>query len=118
MGTTHEKQFSVGMVVSCKRSDCAPDEEACANCVGAFVGENLKRHERFTLRQITTGNRFKQFAVSFVVHCLRPDCSAAPAEAGVCCTATAEKCEICLRTVVGQGIREMYGFHAKEIVVA
>lgn len=115
---TDRKQFSIGMVVSCKRSDCAPaNEEACSDCVEGFIGENIKKHERFDLRQITTGNQSKQFSVSFLANCLRPDCTTTSDAGDACCTASVEKCEMCLRTIVGQGIREMYGFHAKEIAV-
>lgn len=117
MATKDDKQFSIGMVVSCKRSDCAPAESECAKCVENFVGENIKRHEKFSLSQITTGNQTKQFAISFIAHCLRPDCSVDPNNFGSCCTASSEKCEMCLRMIVGRGIREMFGFHAKEIAV-
>lgn len=117
MTTFEEKQFSIGVVVSCKRSDCELDESKCSNCVETFVGENIKKLERFSLSQITTGNQSKQFAISFVAHCLRPDCSTTSAE-GSCCTGSSDKCEMCLRMIVGRGIREMYGFHAKEIAVA
>ncbi len=117
METATEKQFTIGMVVSCKRSDCVPAEGACSTCVENFVGESVKLHEQFTLRQITTGNQSKQFSVSFVAHCRRPDCTTTYDGAEACCTASAEKCEMCLRTIVSRGIREMYGFHAKEIAV-
>jgi len=117
MATATEKQFTIGMVVSCKRRDCALDEGACSTCVESFIGENIKFHDRFALRQITTGNQSKQFSVSFVAHCRRPDCTTAFDGAEACCTASAEKCEMCLRTIVNRSIREMYGFHAKEIAV-
>ncbi len=118
MSGMEEKQFSIGMVVSCKRSDCTPEETVCSQCVESFIGENVKKHDQFDLRQITTSNQSKQFSLSFIAHCLKPDCSLPGAEAGACCTASAEKCEMCLRTIVGGSIKEMYGFHAKEIVVA
>lgn len=117
MATLDQKHFSVGMVVSCKRKDCTPSEGACAHCVESFVGESVKKHDRFALRQITTGNQSKQFAISFDALCKRPDCSDPEAVAGSCCTASADKCEMCLRMIVGRGIREMHGFHAKEISV-
>ena len=117
MATATEKQFTIGMVVSCKRSDCTQAEEACSTCVESFVGENIKLHDRFALRQITTENQSKQFSVSFNAHCLRPDCTVTSDGGEACCTASAEKCEMCLRTIVSRGIREMYGFHAKEIAV-
>lgn len=117
--TTQEKNFSIGMVVSCKRSDCDPGEAVCTSCVSDFIGENIKLYNQFSLRQITTGNQSKQFSVSFDAQCLRPDCSATTITGGeACCTASADKCEMCLRTIVSRGIREMYGFHAKEIVVS
>lgn len=116
MASMEEKQFSIGVVVSCKRSDCVLDESKCSSCVESFIGANIKKHDEFSLTQITTGNQSKQFAVSFVAHCLRPDCSATTAD-GSCCTGSSEKCEMCLRLIVGRGIREMYGFHAKEIAV-
>ena len=113
------KQFVVGMVVSCKRFDCQMDKGLCGNCVEGFVGENVKKHTHFSLSEATTSNNSKQFVVSFVAHCLRPDCSVAPdGLSGSCCTASADKCEMCLRTIVSRGIRQMDGFHAKEIVVA
>jgi len=114
-----EKQFAIGMVVSCKRSDCHVDESLCALCVEGFVGENVRKHTHFALSQATMGNNSRQFVVSFIAHCLKPDCSGAVREPyGSCCTASSDKCEMCLRTIVSRGIREMYGFHAKEIVVA
>jgi len=117
--TTDEKQFAIGMVVSCKRLDCHADETVCAHCVEGFVGENIKKHTHFSLSQATMGNNSKQFVVSFIAHCLKADCTGAPAEEyGSCCTASSDKCEMCLRMIVSRGIREMYGFHAKEIVVA
>lgn len=119
MSITHEKQFAIGMVVSCKRFDCELDEALCGHCVEGFIGENVKKHTHFSLSQATTGNNSKQFVVSFIAHCLKPDCAGAPDQShGSCCTASADKCEMCLRTIVSRGIREMHGFHAKEIVVA
>jgi hypothetical protein len=114
---SEEKQFAVGMVVSCKRSDCHETEPVCGGCVEGFIGENIRKYDGFSFSQVTTGNGSKQFVVSFSVHCLKPDCAAESAT-GTCCTASADKCEICLRTIVSRGIQEMYGFHAKEIVVA
>ena len=119
MSGPNEKQFAVGMVVSCKRLECQPSEALCDRCVDGFIGENIKKHTHFSLSQVTTGNNSKQFVVSFIAHCLKPDCTGAAGEKyGSCCTASADKCEMCLRTIVSRGIREMYGFHTKEIVVA
>ncbi len=117
MALTEEKQFAVGMVVSCKRGECGSEGEICAGCVQNFIGDSVKKHTHFSLSQATTGNGSKQFVVSFIAHCLRPDCSTT-SEMGACCTASSEKCEICLRTIVSQSIHQLYGFHAKEIVVA
>ena len=117
--SAEEKHFSIGMVVSCKRSDCQAEAGVCAHCVQGFIGENVKKHTHFSLSEATTGNQSKQFVVSFIAHCAKPDCTGSPEEfVGSCCTASSDKCEMCLRTIVSRGIREMYGFHAKEIVVA
>jgi hypothetical protein len=112
-----EKQFAVGMVVSCKRSDCHEPEPVCAECIEGFIDESVRKYRNFSFTQATTGNGSKQFVVSFSVHCRKPDCEP-DSLTGACCTASADKCEICLRTIVSRGIHEMYGFHAKEIVIA
>ncbi len=118
MSNLMEKQFSIGMVVSCKRLDCEANGEACATCIENFIGEDVKKHTNFVLSQVTTGNGSKQFVVSFVAHCQKPDCTVSTPQAVSCCTSSSDKCEMCLRTIVSRSIQEMYGFHAKEIVIA
>lgn len=118
MDHTTEKKLAVSFVVSCKRTNCIPADDKCDACLESFIGRSVRKFDEFACSRITTGNGTRQFGVSFVATCKKPDCTVEIPRAVTCCTASPDKCEMCLRSIVGQSIRQMHGFHAKEIVVA
>ncbi len=112
-----EKKFAVSFIVSCKKTHCFPDEAKCDACLASFVGESVRKFRDFSASRIITGNGSRQFGVSFTAECRKPDCTSDVPRAVACCTAGPDKCEMCLRLIVGRSIRAMHGFHVKEIVV-
>lgn len=112
-----EKKFAVSFIVSCKNGGCLPAEGKCDRCLEMFVGQSVRKFEDFKISGITTGNGSRQFGVSFLATCRKPDCTLDVPRAVACCTANPDKCEMCLRGIVGRSIREMHGFHMKEILV-
>jgi len=118
MNEREPKFYMISFVVSCKKMSCELDDTGCSDCIEGFVGENIHKHSSFSCSQVTTAHQSKQFVVSLVAHCEKPDCVSVLGEEVVCCTASQEKCELCLRSIVNRGIRQMDGFHAKEITVA
>ena len=117
MSNNEPKMYMISFVVSCKKMSCELEGEKCSQCLEGFVGENIQKHSSFSCSQVTTSNNSKQFVVSLVAHCEKPDCITVLGEEVACCTASPEKCEMCLRSIVNRGIRQMDGFHAKEITV-
>lgn len=118
MVPTRDKHFTVSMVVSCKEMSCGLVGEECDACLEAVVAKHLLRHERFRASRITTANGSRQFGVSLDVICRKPDCTADLPRGVACCTASADKCEMCLSTIASRDIRELRSFHVKEIQVA
>jgi hypothetical protein len=118
MGLMEEKRFAISCIVSCKNMMCRAEADRCRSCLERVVGESVRKFDDFKASTMTTGHGSKQFGVSFVAACRKPDCSAALARGVACCTANADKCEQCLTTVVGKSIRELAGLHVKEIVIA
>jgi hypothetical protein len=112
-----EKRFAVSFIVSCKKTPCIPEEGKCDRCLELFVGHSVRKFDNFKVSAITTGNGSRQFGVSMMATCRKPDCTSDVPRAVACCTASADKCEMCIRSVVGRSIREMHGFHVKEIAV-
>jgi hypothetical protein len=112
-----EKRFAVSFVVSCKKASCIPEEAKCARCLELFVGQSVRKFDTFKISAITTGNGTRQFGVSMMATCKKPDCTLDVPRAVACCTADPDKCEMCMRSIVGHSIREMHGFHLKEIAV-
>ena len=112
-----EKRFAVSFVVSCKKTRCVPEEGKCERCLAAFIGRSVRSFDNFKTSGITTGNGSRQFGVSFMATCKKPDCTVEVPRAVACCTASADKCEMCLSSIVGRSIRQMHGFHMKEIAV-
>ena len=117
MAEYQDKKFGVSFVVSCKDMRCDAEPDACSACLHSIVGQSVKKFDGFKSSMITTANGSRQFGVSFVATCRKPDCSIDVPRAVACCTANADKCEMCLTTIVGRSVREMHGFHVKEIVV-
>lgn len=112
-----EKTFAVGFTVSCKNLRCTPEDEKCSECIETIIDEQIRLMSNFRCSMITTSNNSRQFNASFTAVCRKPDCTAIDTDYGYCCTANADKCEFCLRSIVVRGIREMNGFHVKEIAV-
>lgn len=112
-----EKQFHVSFVVSCKNMKCSRKGPGCSKCIEAIVAEHIYKYADFRSSQITTPNGSRQFGVSFLVTCKKPDCSTGLPPHMACCTGNSEKCEMCLRSIIHRGIILMSGFHAKEIAV-
>ena len=112
-----EKRFVVSFIVSCKKMNCTPQANKCDGCLERFVGQSVRSFEDFKVSRVTTGNGSRQFGVSFAAVCKKPDCTLDIPRAVACCTADPDKCEMCLSSIVGRSIREMHGFHMKEIAV-
>lgn len=112
-----EKRFAVSFVISCKKTGCTPEEGKCGRCLELYVGQSVRTFEGFKVSAITTGNGSRQFGVSFAATCKKPDCTLDVPRAVACCTASADKCEMCLSSIVSRSIRELHGFHMKEIAV-
>ncbi|MHB0976911.1 MAG: hypothetical protein ACYC1U_06925 [Candidatus Aquicultorales bacterium] len=112
-----EKFFNVSFTVSCKNMRCEPSESKCARCIKSVIDEDIRKMTSYRCTTLTTPNHSKKFGVSFTAVCKRPDCSSSLPRGVACCTANAEKCEMCLRSIVGRGVRSLRGFHVKEIAV-
>lgn len=117
MGTYQDKRFAISFVVSCKDMDCRAQEAKCHDCLEAVLGQSVRKFEELKTSAITTQNGSKQFGVSFTATCRKPDCAAALPRGVACCTSSADKCEMCLGTIVGRSVRELAALHVKEIVV-
>ncbi len=115
--SSEEKTFNINFKVSCKNLRCDKQAEHCYNCLRNFVGQNIIRFSNFRCSQVTTSNNSKQFGVSFLLICIKPDCTVKVPRNVTCCTANPEKCEICLRSIVNNSIIAMEGFHAKELTI-
>lgn len=112
-----EKAFAVSFAVSCKNMKCAPEGLKCTRCIKAIVDDQIRKMSSFRCSIATTANNSKRFNVSFVAVCRKPDCAPRLPRNVACCTASPEKCELCLRSIVMRGIRSLSGFHVKEIAV-
>lgn len=112
-----EKHFAVSLVVSCKDMACKRATDECDRCLEAVVTRELRKYQRFRASRITTANGSRQFGVSLEATCRLPDCAVGLPRAVACCTASADKCEMCLATIISREVRQMRGFHVKEILV-
>jgi hypothetical protein len=111
------KVFQVSFTASCKNLKCKAPEEKCWDCLRTLIDGPIQEMFSYKCNLITTTNLSKKFGCSFLVSCKKPNCDEKVPRNVACCTANADKCELCLRTVVQKSIRDLQGFHVKEILV-
>lgn len=113
-----EKSFAVSFAVSCKNMQCEPNEAKCQACIKSIIDAHIRHMNSFKVVPLTTSHGSRRFDVSFIALCRKPDCSESLPRNIACCTASPDKCELCLRSIVMREIHLLDGFHVKEIVVA
>lgn len=110
-----EKSFAVSFAVSCKNMRCTPSDSKCHECICSMIDTHFIKS--FNCAILTTPNGSRKFDVSFVAICRKPDPSKELPRIVAVCTATEDKCDMCMRSIVMQGIHLHEGFHVKEIEI-
>ena len=111
------KIFQVSFTASCKNMNCSAPEDDCWSCLRRLISGPIYEMFSYKCNLITTTNLSKKFGCSFLVTCTKPNCDENVPRSIACCTTNPDKCELCLRTIVQKSIRDLHGFHVKEILV-